>query len=199
MRYHQEFKIAGAAVGAPVKHEFRPNWLYDLDETTVGHQPMGFDQMVILYDRYNVLGAKMTVNYIGEANSAGVYTQTGFLMLTLSDYNDLQGTWSTTRLMETNVFKRKATRLIAPTESGLSGRVSLGYSQKKFFRFNKRGKDLQQMAATQTVETSDADALVRFAVWSVPYDALNNAPDMTLRITIDLIVQWTDPNDLATS
>lgn len=35
--------------------------LYDVDLTGTGHQPLGFDQMMTLYDHYQVLGVKYTI------------------------------------------------------------------------------------------------------------------------------------------
>lgn len=42
-------------------HVFCANGLYDTDVTGTGHQPLGFDQFMLLYDHYVVIGAKITV------------------------------------------------------------------------------------------------------------------------------------------
>ena len=46
-----------------VRYLFRTNSLYDPDNATGGHQPMYFDQLGALYDRYSVLSSKIIVNF----------------------------------------------------------------------------------------------------------------------------------------
>jgi len=41
-------------------HTFRCNGMYDPRFATGGHQPMGFDQLMAIYSKYTVVGAKMT-------------------------------------------------------------------------------------------------------------------------------------------
>lgn len=42
---------------------YSANGLYDPDVTSTGHQPMSFDQMMLSFEHYCVLGAKMTANF----------------------------------------------------------------------------------------------------------------------------------------
>lgn len=42
---------------------FTANGLFDPNITGVGHQPMGFDQMMLFYEHYTVTKAKITVNF----------------------------------------------------------------------------------------------------------------------------------------
>ncbi len=58
MRY--AFKITLTA-DAFRTYQFRANSLFDPDITGVGHQPRGFDQYMILYDKYAVVSSKITV------------------------------------------------------------------------------------------------------------------------------------------
>lgn len=48
--------------GVAGTHIYAANGLYDPDITGVGHQPTGFDQMMILYNEYVVLGSTITVH-----------------------------------------------------------------------------------------------------------------------------------------
>lgn len=43
-------------------HDFAANGMYDPDITGVGHQPMGFDQLAAIYQRYRVNACKITVD-----------------------------------------------------------------------------------------------------------------------------------------
>jgi len=42
---------------------FSANGMFDPNITGVGHQPMGFDQMMLFYEHYTVTQAKITVNF----------------------------------------------------------------------------------------------------------------------------------------
>lgn len=50
-----------SAVGVAVRDSYSFVGMYDPDLTGGGHQPMGFDQMMELYDHYQVLNAVITI------------------------------------------------------------------------------------------------------------------------------------------
>lgn len=61
--------IAGAASG----YVWTANGLWDTDVTGTGHQPMGFDQLMLLYEHYTVIGGKITVSFVNvSATESGV-------------------------------------------------------------------------------------------------------------------------------
>lgn len=47
---------------------FSANGLFDPNDTGVGHQPRGFDQLMALYDHYTVLSARINVRFLNEGN-----------------------------------------------------------------------------------------------------------------------------------
>jgi len=55
--------LATGALGVPNAYVFTANGLYDPNITGVGHQPMGFDQMMLFYEHYTVGRSKITVNF----------------------------------------------------------------------------------------------------------------------------------------
>ena len=61
-----------AAINAPAAlsgvHVCAANDLYDPDVTGVGHQPVGFDQMMEFYTHFKVLSSKITVWFTSEGN-----------------------------------------------------------------------------------------------------------------------------------
>jgi hypothetical protein len=67
LRYHDSVPI-NAANGTVAGHVFRANSPYDPDYTASGHQPRYFDQIMPLYDHYQVLGSKITVKFINNSN-----------------------------------------------------------------------------------------------------------------------------------
>lgn len=52
------------------------NGLFDPDVSGTGHQPLGFDEWMALYDRYRVLASTCTVTTINNTASAGNNIQT---------------------------------------------------------------------------------------------------------------------------
>lgn len=52
---------------------YSANNLYDPDLTGTGHQPRGFDQFMLLYRQYTVVGAKITISATGQDDSGDSY------------------------------------------------------------------------------------------------------------------------------
>lgn len=55
--------------GTAASYFFSCNGLYDPDITGIGHQPMGFDQLMAFYDHYVVTGAKLTLTTMSQSTS----------------------------------------------------------------------------------------------------------------------------------
>lgn len=60
--YYDQNSFTTGAVAAG-GYVFTANGLYDPNITGTGHQPMGFDQMMLFYEHYTVTQAKITVNF----------------------------------------------------------------------------------------------------------------------------------------
>ena len=62
MKYVQGNRDLNPTIGGiPASHSFSCNGLYDPDITGVGHQPLGFDQLMPFFAKYTVIGAKIRV------------------------------------------------------------------------------------------------------------------------------------------
>lgn len=56
-------------------HSFSANGMYDPDITGVGHQPMGFDQLVgITHVNYVVIGSRIKCTFMSQSDNAGIGT-----------------------------------------------------------------------------------------------------------------------------
>jgi len=55
------FSVTGTS-GALGNYYFSANGIYDPNVTGTGHQPMGFDQVMLFYEQYTVVASKITVN-----------------------------------------------------------------------------------------------------------------------------------------
>lgn len=70
--YYDQNTFSTGAVSAG-GYVFAANGLYDPNITGTGHQPMGFDQLMLFYEHYTVTSAKITVNfYNGDADDSVV-------------------------------------------------------------------------------------------------------------------------------
>jgi hypothetical protein len=55
--------------GAISDQVFRSNSLFDPDRTNAGHQPLGFDQIAALYNRYHVYGLSWHIDFATAADA----------------------------------------------------------------------------------------------------------------------------------
>lgn len=69
LRYTQLNSITSTS-GAIVQQLFNGNSLFDPDRTGTGHQPQGFDQYMLLYQRYIVKGCAIRVHVNCNTNAA---------------------------------------------------------------------------------------------------------------------------------
>ncbi len=67
--YEQGFELSGTA-GLVGQYVFTANGLYDPNITGTGHQPMGFDTMMLYYEQYTVLNSRITVRAVGNGAQA---------------------------------------------------------------------------------------------------------------------------------
>lgn len=65
LRYYEKNTMA-TTLALLNTYIFRVNDLYDPSVTFTGHQPMGFDQMMVFYDHFTVTRAKVTCRFINR-------------------------------------------------------------------------------------------------------------------------------------
>lgn len=72
LKYSDTFSNSGT-VNSWYSWTFAANSLYDPDATGGGHQPMGFDQLSLMYNRYSVLSSWIIVHVSNLQGSQNVY------------------------------------------------------------------------------------------------------------------------------
>jgi len=77
LRYAENAITIGAASGIISNYIFRGNDLYDPNVTSTGHQPMGFDQMMVFFDHFIVERAVLTARFynLSPGANANVYVR----------------------------------------------------------------------------------------------------------------------------
>lgn len=75
MIYYDYAKTLSGGVGSVPTNYYSCNGLYDPDVTGTGHQPMGFDQMMALYEQFTVIRSHIKVTFAsaGEHARVGIY------------------------------------------------------------------------------------------------------------------------------
>lgn len=131
-RYTEDFFLSGgytnSDIPASAKHAFRTASLYDPDQTTTGHQPLFFDQMAAIYNKYRVLGSTIKVKFI-NCSSEPVQV---FLR---HSSGTLGSGWDTDKLRERGTKHRI---LSSKDAGGNSCTLTSYYSPSKFYGQDKR-------------------------------------------------------------
>lgn len=141
LRYYEEVTInptSGTVAAVP----YGANCMWDVLLSTGGHQPMGFDQLMALYDHYEVYGARITVRFIpnGDQYYCGVYLD-----------DDTSAPGGITQIME-----QRGTKMgVLTVTSSRPTIVTKNYSQIKTYGKPARGSDNQRgtAAANPTEQT----------------------------------------------
>lgn len=191
MRYNTSKTLAsGATAGTTEFYAFRANGLFDPDTGTGGHQPMLHDQLANFWEKYCVLGSKITVKVVGS--NATAYT--AYLGVLLDDDANLLAV-NPSALIENAKGPYKIINSGANT-SLRSTSVVAKFSAKKFF--SKRN-----VLDDDTIGApfgNDPANQAYFLVWlNTGEFSSQNSVALNVDITIDYIVYCSEPKDIAQS
>lgn len=79
LTYGTQFTLnSGVSLGSA--HIFSANGLFDPDITGSGHQPLGFDQMMLLYNHYTVTAARMKLTMVHIGSAGGTPSLCGIVV-----------------------------------------------------------------------------------------------------------------------
>lgn len=98
--YSEFVSLTSTGAGTVGYYAFSANGLFDPNITGTGHQPMGFDQLMLLYEHYTVLRAKVTVTFINDDCK-----QCGMVGIAISPDGTLPSTYTT--LIENGLVSKK--------------------------------------------------------------------------------------------
>lgn len=117
--------------GVPASHVFSLNGLYDPNITGVGHQPLGFDQLMPMYDHYCVIGAKVRFT---ASNLDPVTPQN--LIMQVKDTSVVST--ATSNIIENGMCRFA---VLGPLTSNSTKTLSLSVGMNKFFGKNVLDED----------------------------------------------------------
>lgn len=184
---------AGAAITS--SHVFRANSVYDPDYSTTGHQPMGFDQWALIYNKYTVVGSKITVKFTPTTTNNITPGYLGVCLGTsptaLSSYTSIDNILES-KLVGTNV-KTVGQLYFSNTNSDTYNfpTVKKHFSAKKFFGVKNIGDGSSYSAITSTNPAQDA----YYTVWHAA-TAGNDPGQIYVQVMIDYITLFKEPKNL---
>lgn len=176
--------INPGAAGVPATHVFSANSLFDPDFTGVGHQPVGFDQIMPMYDHYTVIGARIRVNCT-NTDPGSPQTVVVSLRDNTTTVNDIGRTIENGRCRWVTLSESVA--------GGATKTMTMGFSANKFFGHKVLDGDKYK----GTISTSPADSAY-FHITAAPLEGVD-AASIRCNITIEYIAVLTEPKLLSQS
>lgn len=180
-----QITINPGAAGIMDEYVFSANGLFDPNITGVGHQPIGFDQYMVMFDHYTVIGAKCTATFVntdtGTSQQVGIYVK------------DVNTTDTDIRkYLENGLCKYKT---ISPTTFG-NNQCTIVYplSIPKFFQKKKIIGESDYKGS----QTSNPSEQCYFHLFAAPITSVD-ATAVQLFVMIEYIAILTEPKTLALS
>ena len=184
LKYVESFGLDSSTASALATYVFSCNGLYDPNITGTGHQPYGFDQLMALYNHYEVLSSKIkiTIADSNATNSIGLICRV--------DANGNLNTSNLQLIMEQPDTKKV---IFNPAEAH---RTILRHSwnQRKFFGKRKAGDE----ALCGTGGNNPAESSF-YIIGLASVDPNANAPNMYLTVEIDYVARFFEPQELSSS
>lgn len=170
------------SLGIPQTKVFNMSSLYDPDTTGIGHQPIGFDQIMPMYDHFVVIGARARIQFANQAENS---------QLCLINIKDNQTV--STNIQETIENGLSRYLLINAKGGDDLKTLSMNYSAKKFFGKSPMDGDKYQGSINNNPTEN--------AYLHVTVDPSGAGTDNQLKymITIEYIAILSEPKQLGQS
>lgn len=185
LAYHDLSHLSyGGVGGAPVYLNWRANSIYDPDFRLGGGQPMGHDQWGDLFDRYKVIGAKITCKFMWRSTPAQIHRCGITLDRDIAPAIDYSQMLEQTHGKKTGFLKPDSLSMVTLTAT---------FSAKKFYG------DRVNDADTTADFGADPVAPAYFRPWVFPVDGGASGAEVSVDTMIEYIVLLTEPKELGRS
>lgn len=176
-----------STLAASNAYVYSANGLFDPDVTGLGHQPMGFDQLMALYEHYTVTNAKITVSFVNE-NA----TENGYVGIAI--FPDATVETVPSKLVENGLLKRS---WLAPN-NGTAKSQCIVTLPVKISRINGRPESIVADDLFRGDSASNPTEQTYLHVFSY-----NIASNSSLTVRFDAVIEYdatfTEPRKLAQS
>lgn len=168
--------------------DFVANDLNDPNGAIGGHQPMNYDQWMLLYNHYMVVGSKVTAQFHIPTTSAD-----GGYLCGINLQDDTTMSTDPTTVMEQALTTFKLGTHSSTSYSGIGPKVTKTFSCKKFFNITNPLDNVSRFGGQAGAAPNDKAHFLIF------YGAApgNNAdlPAVNITVVIDYIVVFSEPKE----
>ena len=197
LRYVEEINLnmtePGLLSNGIAFQSFRANGIFDPNATVSSHshQPRGRDTYATLYDKYVVLGSKITVQPMNIDSVATNSAYYGVIRRNETD-NILNGSQTIGDIMESK--EGVWAQMNGFRSGGNPRKLTMKYGHKKEF------KTCPVEHQVQMITDPHGTAGMRYDVYMIPRDTLDSDPGpCPVLVTLEYIVLFTDAKHLAQS
>lgn len=186
-RYFEKgLSVDGGAGGISSNYLFSANGVYDVNISGIGHSVLGFDQMMLMYDHYVVLGSQIRVDF---QNTDAVNTQV--VGIYLNDDN--------TPSLNTEVAVENGAGKYTTLERFNGGAKSTKSLTLKCnpAKYLTRSKPLSDPNLKGTDSANPAEQ-VYFTIWAADTGSADPSA-VEFNVTIEYIIAYIEPKQLGTS
>lgn len=181
-RYNQILSFSGAAIQS---HIFAANSVFQPDVTTDDHQPLGYDQYSPFYERYVVMGSRISCQFLSREASEGIIASVQLDTQSAASLNIL------TEIENRNV----AYRCLAGYNSRSPAVLKRTFSARKFFSVRDPPGDPTLVALTSANPSNAA----YYIVTCERMDGVSAMAEVQILVTLTYSALLFDPKDIAQS
>lgn len=189
--YDNNLTITAPVTGAVVGYVFSANGAYDPDTTGTGHQPMGFDQMMSMYNQFTVIQSSITVSF---APLATLLTRVALVLLPSTSVPT-----DPKQLIENGLAKTSFYDVLGTSTLSRIPSISLSCDVKRYFgrRSQSELKDDNSLFGTAAANPVE-QVYFAFCAWQThPNGSNTTVVDFDILLEYD-IMYW-EPKKLAIS
>lgn len=187
-KYVETISISTPSVASYNGYQYRANGMFDPRVGTGGHQPLGYDQMVALYNHWTVIGSRIRFKIVRDKSTDSRVIQA---CTYLDDDSTLPPTYEA--LLEQN--RLRSVVMGSATSTGEGERfitLSNKFSARKQFGTGALSKDSLQGSATADPTEQSYFVLAVTSPSSV-------AQSLIVQVEIEYIAVWTEVKDITQS
>lgn len=189
LRYNESHTFgASSTPNFASSYKIRMNGLNDPNFTGVGHQPLGYDELMTIYEKATVVAAKITVAYVGDTTVPSV------VGVRLADGNE-----STIADKKKAIENGDSKWSYMTTANGGNNRIILSKTVniKKFFNVASIvGNEKFTLSATENPNTDDTCIA---EIWVAPISSADQHGRTLIDYTVEYTAVFTEPKDIALS
>lgn len=187
LKYATAIRMTQTVADTMKSHYFRANSIYDPDFTGGGHQPLGTDQLLALYEHFTVLGSKITLRCINADSTNNAILAVSTVSETSTAVLDIN------RLIE--LGKSKYAVLTDNAGGKPQTTVSQYFNTKRFFGVKDPNGDDQYQGSASSNPAEEAFFLI--GMQNLAPAVVVNSVDCMLEI--EYRVQFSEPKIIAQS